>query len=118
MQLNDDARFLLLQLLGANGGSVGQLSIVEALRDLVSTGHVETVHGKGTKNLAGPFEYVLTAKGKQQLADVQQKLAARPVKELKHKKGRVTVIEYKGNRYALERPGIPVNNSKPKGANE
>lgn len=65
--LNDEAKALLLQLIAANGGRIGQLDIVTALGDLVKEGKVETVFEERRNNYIMKYDYRLTKAGRQQL---------------------------------------------------
>jgi len=65
--LNDEAKALLLQLIAANGGRMGQLDIVTALGELIKEGKVETIFEERRRGYIMKYDYRLTKAGKEEL---------------------------------------------------
>jgi hypothetical protein len=94
---------LLLQILEANGGTLGRGELHAAMEKLMDQGYVDvnlpSTPPKTIKDHC-TFSYVLTDKGRSTLATLKR-ITPKVVKE---KKGVATILTLNGNRYTLEHP--------------
>lgn len=102
----------LLHIIDKQDEGLDRGAINEALQELVTEGLVEAKFKSAQpKSIAEHinYKYVLTAKGRETLEAAKSNVGA--VNEVKEKKGRPTVIEYKGHTYTLQHPNH-VRNAK------
>lgn len=113
--LNQAALTLLLRVIEVNGGRIHRGALATALGTLHYQGLITESFTPPTAKNHTNYDFLLTDDGRKHLEGVKaEQIKKLEVKEIKHKKDRVTVLEYKGERYALERPGPAVNAHKQK----
>lgn len=101
--LTEAALFMLLRVIELNGGRVYRGAIQQALDGLVNNDLLKVKFTpESPKNLT-EFDFMVTKKGQETLDLLKEaQVKQLEVQELKEKKGRPTVIRYKGNNYILQ----------------
>ncbi|XJZ25971.1 hypothetical protein ACF5W4_11215 [Bacillota bacterium Lsc_1132] len=108
--LNQAAKTMLLRLIELNGGSIHRGDLNAALHELQDHNQVEVQFIPESPKNHTDYRYKLTPKGQEDLERIKaEKVKQLEVTEIKRKKDRATVLEYKNNTYILQPQAVNKN---------